>query len=358
MSPAGTAETAATWRSHEAKKREAVGNLLGTIRRMRDQGVELMMLEARRRIWPRDFPQLERDVSDPKNRTPIVCYVRALRSMTAEVSLGRVSARVNGFGIVKGLRIAPEMYCDPERLGRLVSRAVNLANNEVWRRSPSPPSSLPWSTRSVSPRPPTPAHLGGALTESELASWRDEVPGNNEVQRRAFIDAAHVVRERILRDAAELPGDLAALLHVVHRRLGDIRLSAVAVRRAAGVGDPDWSRRFQRAARFSLTRYIQQRHAEVAARMAYRSDLTLDEIARMFGYIAAMAITNVIRYRGCRQSPEDLRYFWERGGVDYILFKWAAQGKATPEQSRQAADDVKRMTATVGFPPSRPWGPV
>ncbi len=116
---------------------------------------------------------------------------------------------------------SPKMYSDPERLGRLVSRAVNLANNEVWRRSPPPPSSLPWSTRSVAPRPPTPAHLGGALTESELASWRDEAPGRNEVQRRAFIDAAHVVRERILRDATDLPNDLAALLHMVHRRLGD-----------------------------------------------------------------------------------------------------------------------------------------
>ncbi len=228
----------------------------------------------------------------------------------------------------------------------------------AWRSPSPPPRSLPWSTRPVSPRPPTPAHLGGALTGSELASWRGEVPGKTEIQRRAFIDAAHVVRERILRDAAELPGDLAALLHAVHRRLGDIRLTAFAVRRAVGIDDPDWSRRFQRAAGASLTRYIQRRHAEVAARMSYRSDLTLEEIARMFGYVAAMAITNVIRYWGCRQSPENLRYFWERGGVDYILFKWAAQGKATPEQSRQVADDVKRMTAPVGFPQPRAWGPV
>ncbi len=102
--------------------------------------------------------------------------------------------------------------------------------------------------------------------------------------------------------------------------------------------------------------YIQRRQAEVAARMTYRSDLTLEEIARMFGYRTDMAITNVIRWRACRQSPERLRYFWERGGVDYILFKWASQGKATLAQHDQVADDVQWMSSTVGFPRPGPLG--
>ncbi len=314
------------------------------------------MLKARRRTLRRAFAELERMVADPDNRTPIVEYFRALRSMDVEVSLGRVSATVNGFGILQRVRAEPEMYSNPERLGRLVRQAVNVAKNEARRRLPPVPSPVPERAEFEPPWPPTAAIVGGALTESEMASWRGEVPGKNEVERRAFIDAAYLVRDRVRRDAGKLPSDLAPLLHEVHRRLGCLRLSAIAVRRAAGIEDPDWSQRFQRTAGVSLTKYVQQRHAEIAARMTYRSDLTLEEIARMFGYRTDLAITNVIRWRACRQSPESLRYFWERGGVDYILFKWASQGKATLEQHGQVAADVQRMTATVGFPRSESRG--
>ncbi len=79
--------------------------------------------EARRRSWRRALERLEREVADPENRTPIVEYFRALRSMSAECSLGRVSATVKGFSILQRVRIAPEMALDPGRLGRLVRRA-------------------------------------------------------------------------------------------------------------------------------------------------------------------------------------------------------------------------------------------
>ena len=292
------------------------------------------------------FAKLERDLADPDNRKPHVQYARALRSMTAKVSLGRVSATVNGFGILKRVRIAPEMYSDPARLGRLVVRAINLAKHESWRRQPVP-SSVSGDDRIVAP-PPTPAHLGGALTAADRACWRGlTVPGENEVQHNAFIDAAHVVRERILRDAERLPSNLAPLLRVVHQRLGEVRLGARTVRRAAGIDDPTWSKRFQRAAGVSLTDYIQQRQAEIAARMTYRSDLTLEEIAGTFGYLNRTAITNVIRWNACRRSPEELRFFWEVGGIDCILLEWATEGIATTEQAQQVVADLDRLALRI-----------
>ncbi len=293
--------------------------------------------------------KLERDVADPNVKTPIVLYVRALSSMAAEGSTGRVSATVNGFGVLKRVRIGPEMFSDLPRLGRLVKQAVNLATNEAFRRQPPMPSSLPGGRGFVPPRPPTPAHLGGAVTDAQKARWRGALPGENEAQRSAFIDAAHVIRERILRDAKQLPNELSPLLRVVHLRLGEPFLSAIAVRRAAKIDDPAWSKRFQRQAGVSLTAYIEKRQMEIAARMIYRSDLTIEEISRMFGYLNRTAILNAIGYRCCRQSPRNLRFFWEQGGLDYVLFQWASEEKATDAQFRQVIADLTRMAATIGL---------
>ncbi len=298
---------------------------------------------------------IHRDLADPANQTPVARYLRSVAAMDAEVSLGRVSATVNGFGILKRVRVAPEMYADLPRLGRLVRRAVNLAGNEANRRLP--PQSRQPGVELEPPWSPTPAFLGGAGTPAEeerLCARHPEgkatecPPGLSDAQRSAFLDAAHLVRFFIMIDVRWAPSELASLLREVYRWLGKVPLSARFVRRATGIDDPSCLRRFRAREGVSLTEYIHRRQMEVAARMTHRSDLTLEEIAHTFGFHTADAITHAIRYRCGQQSPADLRFFWERAGIDYVLLRWSVAGSATIEQMGWVESELERMRLRVG----------
>ncbi len=295
------------------------------------------------------------DLADPANQTPIARYFRSLATMDAEVSLGRVSATVNGFGILKRVRVAPEMFSDLPRLGRLVRRAVNLASNEAKRRLP--PQSRQPGVELEPPYSPTPAFLGGAATPAEeerLCARHPEgkatecPPGLSAAQRSAFLDAAHLIRLFIMIDVRWAPSEVASLLCEVYRWLGRVPLSARFVRRAAGIDDPSCLRRFRAREGVSLTEYIRRRQTEVAARMTYRSDLPLEEIAHAFGYDTADAITRAIRDRCGQQSPADLRFFWERAGIDYVLLRSSVEGTATIEQMGWVESELKRMRPRSG----------
>ncbi len=89
-------------------------------------------------------------VADPTNRSPLVLYLRALEEMSAEGSAGhdsagggpaggRVVAKVDGFGILKSVRIAPALMSDVPRLEELVREAFNLAKLEAGRQRPPVP---------------------------------------------------------------------------------------------------------------------------------------------------------------------------------------------------------------------------
>ncbi len=299
--------------------------------------------------------KIHEDLADPANQTPIARYCRSLAAMDAEGSLGRVSATVNGFGILKRLRIAPEMYSDLPRLGRLVRRAVNLASTEAKRRIP-PQSSQP-GVDLEPPWEPPPAFLGGVLTPAEEKRLCDRhpegkpteyPPGLSEAQRSAFLDASHLIRYFIMVDVHWAPSELASLLCEVYRWLGKIPLSARFVRRAAGIDDPSCLRRFRARKGVSLTEYIRRSQTEVAARMTYRSDLTLEEIAHAFNYDTTDALTRDIRYWCFQRSPADLRFFWERAGIDYVLLRYAMEGEATIEQCTWMEMELRRMKPEIG----------
>ncbi len=277
--------------------------------------------------------------------TSVTQYIEALRSMAAEVSLGRVSATANGYGFLTRLRIDPEMYSDPERLGRLISRAVNAAVLEADRRIPplrSPFDNPFGPTILPPPQRPTPACYGGALIPGERAEWRIPAPGKTEAQRAAYIDGAYVVRQRVANDYLEVEDDLQDLLAVVYRHFARPGLNARFVRRTAGSRDPGTLEWFRAELRVSLTEYIRRRRLETAARMIYRSDLTLDELASMLDFRDARALSSAIK-RWCGRSPSDLRYYWERVGVDYVLYKWMVEGTASIGQKHRIEDDLRRL---------------
>ncbi len=287
---------------------------------------------------------LERAIADPNNKTQTVEYIRALRSMVARVSLGRVSACVDGYGALKRVEIATDTYSDPARLGRLVRRAVNAAIQESDRRIPPLPSPFdnPFGpTILPPPRPPTSAYYGGALTAKDRAEWRGLVRGETEAQRAAWVDAALIVRDRVKCDFYRVESDLADMLGVVYWRLGKPRLHAAWVRWAAEVTNPsslDW---FRVELGVSLTEYIRRRRLETAARLIFRSDLTLGEIATMCDYDGVFALRKAVK-DWCGLTPAGLRFYWERLGLDYVLLKWAAAGKATIGQEQQVRDDLWR----------------
>ncbi len=82
--------------------------------------------------------------------------------------------------------------------------------------------------------------------------------------------------------------------------------------------------------------------------MTYRSDLTLEEIAHTFGYHTADGITHAIRYWCGQQSPADLRFFWERAGIDYVLLRYSVEGTATIEQMGWVESELERMRPRIG----------
>ncbi len=169
-----------------------------------------------------------------------------------------------------------------------------------------------------------------------------------EAQRSAFLDAAHLIRSLIMIDVRWAPSEQASLLREVYRWLGRIPLSARFVRHAAGIDDPSCLRRFRAKEGVSLTEYIRRRQTEVAARMTYRSDLTLEEIAHAFGYDTVDALTQDIQYWCEQQSPADLRFFWERAGIDYVLLKYSVEGAATFEQCYWMEMELERMRPRIG----------
>ena len=108
----------------------------------------------------------------------------------------------------------------------------------------------------------------------------------------------------------------------------------------------DFQDRFRAELRVSLTEYIRRRRLETAARMIYRSDLTQDEIASMLDFGDAGALTRAIE-RWCGRSPQDLRYYWERAGIDYVLYKWTVAGTASIGQKYRIEDDLRRLEARL-----------
>ncbi len=215
--------------------------------------------------------EVERGVADPDNNDPAVVRIRDLRSMAAEGSAGGVTATVDGYGRLKTICIPPGAVSDLPRLGRSVRRAVNLAINESeHRRPPLPPSfgSNLFGPRCLPPlRPPTHAHYGGLVTPEDSHPWHGLLPRVDRTRRDAFSDAAHIVRERILRDADRVEADLTDMLLTVYLHLGRPRLHAAWVRRIARVTDVSSLEWFRAEARTSLSRYIRHRRLETAARM-------------------------------------------------------------------------------------------
>ncbi len=288
---------------------------------------------------------LERAVADPNDRSPAALRVRDLRSLAAEGFAGGVTATVDGYGHLKAIRIAPEAAANLSRLGRRVRRAVNLAINESERRDRPLPASFGFNLFGPSYFPPlrspTHAHYGGPVTPEDTGRWRGNLPAVDEASRDAFIDAAHIVRERILRDARRVESDLTDMLHVVYLQLARPRLHAAFVRRAAGVTDADSLEWFRIEVGVSLTRYIRDRRLETAARMIFRSELSLEEIAPMFSFANARAFSRAIRiWSG--QTPEDLRFFWEYVGIDYVLLMWTVTGDATEGQAERVREELNR----------------
>ena len=299
---------------------------------------------------------LERGVADPDNETPSVLHVRALRSLAAEGSAGGVTATVNGYGDLKAIQIPPEALDDLPRLGRRARRAINLALNESEHRQPPLPASFGHNLFGPSyfppPRPPTSAHYGGPVTPEDTGRWRGCLPDVDEARLDAYIDAAYIVRERILSDArrVELAGDdLVDMLLVVYLYLARPRLHAAYVRRTAGVTDAGSLEWFRVEVGVSLTRYIRDRRLEIAARMIYRSELTLEEIAPVFSFPDADELSRVIRIWSGK-TPEDLRFFWEYAGLDYVLLMWTVTGAASQGQAERVRENLGRLVQRVMLP--------
>ncbi len=238
--------------------------------------------------------------------------------------------------------------------------AVNLAINESERRLPPLPPSFGLNPFGPSyfppPRPATHAHYGGPVTPEDTGRWRGYLPDVDPNRRDAFIDAAHIVRERILRDVrrVELVGDdLVGMLLVVYLQLARPRLRAAYVRRGAGVTDAGSLEWFRVELGVSLTRYIRDRRLETAARMIYRSELTLEEVAAMFCFPDADALSRVIRIWSGK-TPDDLRLFWEHAGLDYVLLMWTVTGAATQGQAQRVREDLNRLVQWVMLPTELP----
>ncbi len=238
MSPAKTTGATANWRSQEAKKREAVGNLLGTIRRMRAilRSARVPMardLDARRPApagirgaYLSVFEHFEAEVAAGERDLAAAEAARAaaelrpveLRQRRDQVAseLSRLLARLQRFlvtlpllgdgGLAAGTPASPvELAAAAERVVELLRRLYCFACPPAGGPDPPPMFGVCFEA-------------GAAAAELETASWRLEalleelgtaeaavVPARQEVMR--------VVRrtDRVAEAISEAMQGLAAL---------------------------------------------------------------------------------------------------------------------------------------------------
>ncbi len=244
---------------------------------------------------------LEEAVTDPTNRSEDVLFIRKLRAIAARGSAegGRVVATANGHGALTSLRIAPEMLDDLARLRHLVVKVVHQAVNP----------------------PPT----------SGFVPWVESLVQGGLERFKAHIKAVQPIHEHIAHDMSRLPEELWGLLREVDLRLGDPSLNVVSAQRGAGIDDKSILRRFRRFAGIPLIGYIHERHMETAARVAYTSDLALEDVASMLGFASADSLRDAVDSWG-PVPLEEMREHWLDWDIDVVTHRWLCRGTATTEQ--------------------------
>ena len=166
----------------------------------------------------------------------------------------------------------------------------------------------------------------------------------------AFCDNGQEIRMWIYFDSFRKPPELASLLSYVEWNLHRSSLTAASAKRfarkATDVDSPDILRRFRRATGISLSEYIRRRRSELAAKMAYTSDMPVDKIADFLGYASGKALTRAVE-AWARCSLEELRDRWEDRGIDSVVWDRVETGEASKEDWKQYQYELSRLSAPL-----------
>lgn len=188
-----------------------------------------------------------------------------------------------------------------------------------------------------------------AAEVAELLGFDDEaalVEAVEESDLAAFCDNVASIRSWISRDSFRRPTKLLRIFQHVERNIHRPDLTAASVSRFLRpfreADHPDILKEFRRFVGISLTAYILRRRAELAARMAYTSDMPLSKIVEYLGFANDEVLrTTIEQWSG---GPiEDLRKCWQDLGMDCVVWQRVETGQATQDDLDQFLYEFERL---------------